>query len=129
MPWCSPGCVESARASRSCYGPVRYSDPRWNRPSSPGLLDLAAAHTAALRCERAAAARLLTVAGRAYEFANDLIQEVLYTSTPAPTRIAHHLRAADLLAAPEAVAAHAAAAARATGRRPRGPSSPQASGP
>ena len=72
------------------------------------MLDLAP-HTAALRCERAAAARLLTVAGRAYEFANDLIQEVLYTSTPAPTRIAHHLRAADLLAAPEAVAAHAAA--------------------
>lgn len=72
------------------------------------MLDLAP-HTAALRCEQAAAARLLTVTGRAYEFANDLVQEVLYASTPVPTRIAHHLRAADLLAAPEAVAAHATA--------------------
>lgn len=74
------------------------------------MLDLAP-HVAALRCERAAAARLLHAAGRAYEFANDLVQEVLYATTAAPTRIAHHRRAADLLtASPEAVAAHATAA-------------------
>ena len=49
--------------------------------------------------------------GAAYEFANDLVHEVLYASTPAPVRRLHHRRAADLLAAtPEAVGAHAAAA-------------------
>jgi DNA-binding SARP family transcriptional activator/tetratricopeptide (TPR) repeat protein len=63
------------------------------------------------RCERAAAARLLVVAGRTYEFANDLVQEVLYATTPEPVRVAHHRRAADLLTrSPEAVARHAAAA-------------------
>jgi tetratricopeptide (TPR) repeat protein len=62
------------------------------------------------RCERLLATRLTMVAGRAYEFANDLIQEVLYAATPEPTRIAYHLRAADVLAGnPEAVARHAAA--------------------
>ena len=51
------------------------------------------------------------VAGRAYEFANDLVQEVLYETTPAPTRLAYHARAADLLVDnPEAVARHAEAA-------------------
>ena len=50
------------------------------------------------------------VAGRSYEFANDLVQEVLYESTPEPTRLAYHLRAADLLADnPEAMARHARA--------------------
>jgi DNA-binding SARP family transcriptional activator len=66
---------------------------------------------AARRCEQALQAGLVVVAGRAYEFANDLVQEVLYTSTPEPTRVAYHLRAADLFAdRPEALAAHAAAA-------------------
>ena len=51
---------------------------------------------ASTRCERALSAALLTVSGRAYEFANDLIREVLYGSTPAPTRVAWHRRAADL---------------------------------
>ncbi len=65
---------------------------------------------AARRCERAAAARMLVVAGRAYEFANDLLHEILYATTPTPTRRLHHRRAADLLTAtPEAVAAHALA--------------------
>ena len=67
-------------------------------------------HEAARRCERAAATRLLVPAGRTYEFANDLVQEVLYATTPAPTRAVHHRRAADLLVAlPEAVGRHAAA--------------------
>jgi DNA-binding SARP family transcriptional activator/tetratricopeptide (TPR) repeat protein len=62
-------------------------------------------------CEQALTARLLVVAGRHYEFAHDLVREVLYASTPEPTRVAQHLRAADLLGnRPEAVAAHAAAA-------------------
>jgi DNA-binding SARP family transcriptional activator/tetratricopeptide (TPR) repeat protein len=62
-------------------------------------------------CERALTARLLVVAGRHYEFAHDLVREVLYATTPEPTRVAQHLRAADLLGnRPEAVAAHAAAA-------------------
>ena len=65
---------------------------------------------AARRCEQAAAARLLVVTGTAYEFANDLIHEILYVTTPAPTRRLHHRRAADLLTAtPEAVGVHALA--------------------
>ena len=65
---------------------------------------------AARRCEQAATARLLVEAGAAYEFANDLIHEILYVTTPAPTRRLHHRRAADLLTAtPEAVGLHALA--------------------
>jgi DNA-binding SARP family transcriptional activator len=63
------------------------------------------------RCERALHAALLAVAGDAYEFVNDLVQEVLYATTPAPTRVHHHRQAADILAdRPEAAAVHAAAA-------------------
>ena len=75
-----------------------------------GLLELPA-HVVAHRCEQAAASRLLVVADRTYEFANDLVQEILYDTTPAPTRLAYHRRAADLLTDhPESVAAHAVAA-------------------
>ena len=74
------------------------------------LLDLTAAAAVEL-CEHALQARLLVVSGRDYEFANDLIREVLYATTPEPTRLAYHRRAADLLAGPpEALAGHAAAA-------------------
>jgi DNA-binding SARP family transcriptional activator len=74
------------------------------------LLQLAPAE-AVERCERALLARLLVVSGRDYEFANDLIREVLYATTPEPTRLAYHRRAADLLTGqPEALARHAAAA-------------------
>jgi predicted ATPase len=74
------------------------------------MLDLVPA-TALELCEAALGARLLVVSGRDYEFANDLIREVLYASTPEPTRLAHHRRAADLLTAqPESLARHAAAA-------------------
>jgi DNA-binding SARP family transcriptional activator len=67
--------------------------------------------TALELCEAALEARLLAVSGRDYEFANDLIREVLYASTPEPTRLAHHRRAADLLTGqPESLAKHAAAA-------------------
>jgi hypothetical protein len=63
------------------------------------------------RCEAALAARLLVVSGRDYEFANDLIRDILYASTPEPTRLAYHRQAADLLTGqPEALARHAAAA-------------------
>ncbi|HVV21395.1 MAG TPA: AAA family ATPase [Pseudonocardiaceae bacterium] len=76
-----------------------------------GMLDLPP-HVAVQRCERAVAAGLLVVAGRSYEFTNDLVQEVLYTTSPEPLRVAHHRRAADLLTgAPESVGAHAAAVA------------------
>jgi DNA-binding SARP family transcriptional activator/tetratricopeptide (TPR) repeat protein len=62
-------------------------------------------------CELAFGARLLAVSGRSYEFANDLIHEVLYATTPEPVRLAHHRQAADLLTAqPESLARHAAAA-------------------
>jgi DNA-binding SARP family transcriptional activator len=62
-------------------------------------------------CAEAHAARLLVVAERDYEFAHDLIREVLYATTPAPTRVAYHGHAADLLTRkPEAMAAHASAA-------------------
>jgi DNA-binding SARP family transcriptional activator len=74
------------------------------------LLQLAPA-SAVERCERALQARLLVVSGRDYEFANDLIREVMYATTPEPTRLAYHRRAADLLTGqPEALARHAAAA-------------------
>ena len=74
------------------------------------MLDLVPA-TALELCEAALEARLLVVSGRDYEFANDLIREVLYASTPEPTRLAHHRRAADLLTSqPESLARHAAAA-------------------
>ena len=75
------------------------------------MLDLVPA-TALELCEAALAARLLVVSGRDYEFANDLIREVLYASTPEPTRLAHHRRAADLLTdQPESLARHTAAGA------------------
>lgn len=62
-------------------------------------------------CSDALAARLLVVAGRDYEFANDLVRDVLYATTPEPTRVTYHRVAADLLTMrPEAVAIHAAAA-------------------
>jgi tetratricopeptide (TPR) repeat protein len=73
------------------------------------LLDLTPAASLEL-CEVALAARLLVVSGRDYEFANDLIREVLYANTPEPTRLAYHRRAADLLTGqPESLARHAAA--------------------
>ena len=74
------------------------------------LLELTSAAAVDL-CEQALQARLLVVSGRDYEFANDLIREVLYATTPEPTRLAYHRRAADLLTGqPEALARHAAAA-------------------
>ena len=74
------------------------------------MLDLVPA-TALDLCEAALKARLLVVSGRDYEFANDLIREVLYIGTPEPTRLAYHRRAADLLTGqPESLARHAAAA-------------------
>ena len=63
------------------------------------------------RAEAALAARLLVETGATYGFANDLVREVLYETTPGPTRVARHRAAAALLAArPEAAAGHAAAA-------------------
>jgi predicted ATPase len=67
--------------------------------------------TVAISCgERALTARLVVVAGRQYEFANDMIREVLYATTPEPTRAAQHARALDILTGdPELVAFHASA--------------------
>jgi tetratricopeptide (TPR) repeat protein len=74
------------------------------------LLDLQPAIAVDL-CEQALRSRLLVVTGRDYEFANDLIRDVLYASTPEPSRLAYHRRAADLLTGqPESLARHAAAA-------------------
>jgi len=74
------------------------------------MLDLVPA-AALEQCEAALGARLLVVSGRDYEFANDLIRDVLYDSTPEPTRLAHHRRAAGLLTGqPESLARHAWAA-------------------
>jgi DNA-binding SARP family transcriptional activator len=75
--------------------------------AAAGMLGIAV-EDAARRAERALRARLLGEAGPAYEFANDLIREVLYESTPLPTRVARHTRAMSLLDGnPEAVAEHA----------------------
>jgi DNA-binding SARP family transcriptional activator len=74
------------------------------------LLDLTPAAVVEL-CALALEARLLAVSGRNYEFANDLVREVLYATTPEPVRLAYHRRAADLLAdQPESLGRHAAAA-------------------
>jgi DNA-binding SARP family transcriptional activator/predicted ATPase len=74
------------------------------------LLDLTPAAALEL-CELALAARLLMVSGRDFEFANDLVREALYATTPEPARLAYHRRAADLLTSqPESLARHAAAA-------------------
>jgi DNA-binding SARP family transcriptional activator len=65
----------------------------------------------ARRSDRAVRARLLTEAGPSFEFANDLIREILYRTTPQPVLTARHTRAAVLLQDnPEAVGAHASAA-------------------
>jgi tetratricopeptide (TPR) repeat protein len=49
-------------------------------------------------------------AGRCFEFANDLICEALYVTTPEPIRLAYHQHAADLMTGqPESLAWHAAA--------------------
>jgi hypothetical protein len=74
-----------------------------------GLLQLPTPE-AARQCEQLLESRLIVVAGRSYEFAHDLVNEVLYATTPEPTRLSYHRAAADLLVdRPEAVAAHAAA--------------------
>jgi DNA-binding SARP family transcriptional activator/tetratricopeptide (TPR) repeat protein len=74
------------------------------------LLDLPSASAVDL-CEQALRGRLFAVSGRDYEFANDLIREVIYATTPEPSRLAYHRRAADLLTGqPESLARHAAAA-------------------
>ena len=74
------------------------------------LLGLAPATVLDL-CEQALQARLLIGSGRDYEFANDLIREAIYATTPEPARLAHHRRAADLLTSqPEVLARHASAA-------------------
>jgi DNA-binding SARP family transcriptional activator/tetratricopeptide (TPR) repeat protein len=71
-----------------------------------GLSELDAVH----RCEGLVAKRLMSRRDLGYEFANDLVQEVVYDALPAPSRIAYHRAAADLLAAhPEAMARHAEA--------------------
>ena len=67
---------------------------------------------AARRAEKALTARLLSETADEFEFANDLIKEILYVTTPAPVRLARHRRAAELMRGrPESVALHAAAAA------------------
>ncbi len=60
--------------------------------------------------EVAMRAGLVVPSGTHYEFAHDVVRETLLATTPSPTRLAWHARAADLLTAdPEAVAAHAEA--------------------
>jgi DNA-binding SARP family transcriptional activator/tetratricopeptide (TPR) repeat protein len=69
-------------------------------------------HDAARRAERALIARLLSATEDSFEFANDLIKEILYVTTPPPIRLVRHRRAAELMRGrPESVAVHAAAAA------------------
>jgi tetratricopeptide (TPR) repeat protein len=60
-----------------------------------GLLDLPV-EDAAARAERALAARLLVEedTGAGYRFANDLVREVLYATSPRPTRVTRHRRLA-----------------------------------
>jgi hypothetical protein len=85
-------------------------------PATAAALTGAAPADALRRFEGALAAGLLIERGTQYEFAHDVVREVLLSTTPSPTRLAWHARAADLLSAdPEAVATHADA----IGDRPR----------
>ncbi len=75
-----------------------------------GLLELPVAETVR-RCERAVRARLLVEHGERFAFPNELVQQIVYETTPRPIQIARHRRATELLADnPEAVANHANAA-------------------
>jgi DNA-binding SARP family transcriptional activator/tetratricopeptide (TPR) repeat protein len=61
-------------------------------------------------CEALVSPALLARTDTGYEFANDLVQEVVYAELAPALRLAYHRRAADLLTGvPEAMAAHAAA--------------------
>ncbi|MPZ92384.1 MAG: AAA family ATPase [Actinobacteria bacterium] len=74
------------------------------------MLDIAP-EEAASSARRALEARLLMESGSLFEFANDLIRDALYRTTPGPILIARHRRAATLLEGrPESVATHARAA-------------------
>lgn len=65
----------------------------------------------ARRAERALRARLLVAMGGNFRFANDIVRQVAYESTPEPVRLSRHRRAARLLRArPEAAAGHHASA-------------------
>jgi DNA-binding SARP family transcriptional activator len=75
-----------------------------------GLLEVGF-EEAARRADAACRARLLVEAGATFEFANELIRDILYRTTPVPALTARHRRAAALLRGnPEAVATHATAA-------------------
>jgi predicted ATPase len=52
---------------------------------------------AARRCERLSPSGLVLPAGDGYAFANEILREVLYDATPAPTRIAYQRRTAHLV--------------------------------
>jgi DNA-binding SARP family transcriptional activator len=74
--------------------------------------DLAGArgNPALAACEDAQQAGLVVPSGTHYEFVHDVVRETLLATTPSPTRLAWHARAADLLTGdPEAVARHAEA--------------------
>lgn len=61
-----------------------------------------------LACEHLVRSGLMTPAGAAYDFANDLVQEAVLATVPEPLRVAFHRRAADLMTdRPERMAAHA----------------------
>ena len=74
------------------------------------LLDLSGEEVVR-RAEAALRAHLLNESGTRYQFANEVIRQVLYDTTPAPTRAHRHRRLARLLAdQPEAAAEQARAA-------------------
>jgi DNA-binding SARP family transcriptional activator/tetratricopeptide (TPR) repeat protein len=56
--------------------------------------------------ERAHRAHLLEVDGQMFRFANDLVRQVAYRSTPEPIRVSRHRRAARMLVAQPEAAAH-----------------------
>ena len=65
----------------------------------------------ARRASRALRAGLLVVRGETFRFANDVVRQVAYDSTPTPVRMSRHRRAAKLFEArPEAAAGQLAAA-------------------
>jgi DNA-binding SARP family transcriptional activator/tetratricopeptide (TPR) repeat protein len=102
-----------ARAGKSAGSVLHAASvlgPRVEPPLLAGLL--ARPELEVVRdCEVLVPPALLVRTQAGYEFANDVVQEVVYANLPAALRAAHHRRAADLLAArPEEMARHAEAA-------------------
>jgi DNA-binding SARP family transcriptional activator/tetratricopeptide (TPR) repeat protein len=96
-------------AGQVAAGAAAILGGRVDAPTLAGLLEDSEVATV-LACEHLVRVRLLVPTGSCYEFANDLIRDVVLNALPVPLAHAYHRRAADLLAdRPESMAEHASA--------------------